>query len=103
MAESPRATAPQAITALVRLGWMAWQGNGEVETALDLFDEALAIDSESDTARYLKAQVLWCGADDPDQAAGLLEEVLSDPALADESRQVIQSDLDAIEAGEDCS
>lgn len=103
VAESPNATDAQAVTALIRLGWMAWQGNGEVETALNLFDEALAIDAESDTARYLKAQVLWCGADELDQAASLLEAVLSDSELAEESRQVVQSDLDAIESGANCT
>jgi cytochrome c-type biogenesis protein CcmH len=102
VAESPDSSDAQAVTALIRLGWMAWQGNGETETAIDLFDEALAIDSDSDTARYLKAQVLWCGAGDRDQAAALLEEILADPDLADESRDLIQSDLDAINSGEEC-
>ncbi|MFP3880949.1 MAG: cytochrome c-type biogenesis protein CcmH [Actinomycetota bacterium] len=102
VAESANSTDSQAVTALIRLGWIAWQGNGEVTAAIDLFDEALAIDADSDTARYLKAQVLWCGADELEQAAGLLEDVLSDPGLADESREVIQSDLDAIRSGAGC-
>lgn len=102
VAESANSTDSQAVTALIRLGWMAWQGNGEATTAIDLFDEALAIDADSDTARYLKAQVLWCGANELEQAAGLLEDVLSDPDLADESREVIQSDLDAIRSGASC-
>lgn len=102
VAESANSTDSQAVTALVRLGWMAWQGNSEVSTAIDLFDEALAIDADSDTGRYLKAQVLWCGANELEQAAGLLEDVLSDPDLADESREVIQSDLDAIRSGAGC-
>lgn len=103
VAESANSTDSQAVTALIRLGWMAWQGNGEATTAIDLFDEALAIDAGSDTARYLKAQVLWCGANELEQAAGLLEDVLSDPDLADESREVIQSDLDAILSGASCT
>lgn len=103
VAGSPDSSDAQAVTALTRLGWMAWQGNRETQTAIDLFDEALAIDADSDTARYLKAQVLWCGADDPGQAASLLEEVLADPGLTDESRQVIQSDLDAIDSGAGCT
>lgn len=103
VAESPNVSDTQAVTALIRLGWMAWQGNGEVTAAVDLFDEALAIDAGSDTARYLKAQVLWCGADEPDQAAALLEEVLSDPDLADESGEIIRSDLDAINSGASCT
>lgn len=103
VAESANSTDSQAVTALIRLGWMAWQGNGEATTAIDLFDEALAIDAGSDTARYLKAQVLWCGTNELEQAAGLLEDVLSDPDLADESREVIQSDLDAIRSGASCT
>lgn len=103
VADSPDATAPQTVTALIRLGWMTWQGNGEAGTAVDLFDQALSIEPDSDTARYLKAQVLWCGPGDVDQAASLLEEVLSDPELTGESRDVVQSDLDAIESGASCS
>lgn len=103
VAESANATDPQAVTALIRLGWMAWEGNGEADTAVNLLDEALAIDSDSDTARYLKAQVLWCGTDESDEAAGLLEDVLADPGLADESRELIQSDLEAIRSGASCT
>lgn len=103
VAESPDATDQQALTALIRLGWMAWEGNREVETAVGLLDQALAIDEDSDTARYLKAQVLWCGAGDTEQAGELLEEVLSDPELADDSRELIQSDLDAIRSGASCT
>jgi len=102
VAESPNAADPEAVTALIRLGWMAWEGNGEAGTALDLLDEALAIDSGSDTARYLKAQVLWCGAGDAAGAAELLQAVLGDPELADDSRELIQSDLDAIRSGDSC-
>jgi cytochrome c-type biogenesis protein CcmH len=101
--ESPNATDPQATTALIRLGWMAWQGNGEAETAINLLDQALAIDRGSDTARYLKAQVLWCGTDEPDRAAELLTEILGDNDLADESRDVIESDLAQINSGESCA
>ena len=103
VAESPDATEPQAVTSLIRLGWMAWQGNGEADAALDLFDQALALETDSDTARYLKAQVLWCGPGELEEAAGLLEEVLADPALADDSRDLIESDLAAIEDGRSCA
>lgn len=103
VAESPNATDPQAVTALVRLGWMAWEGNGEVETAVNLFDQALSIDANSDTARYLKAQVLWCGAGQPEEAAHLIEDVLADPQLADDSRDLLEADLEAIESGTTCT
>ena len=58
MAEDPNASGDEAITALVRLGWMAYAGNGEVETATRLIDEALAIDPESSVARYVRASGL---------------------------------------------
>jgi len=103
VAESANATDPQAVTSLIRLGWMAWQGNGEADAALDLLDQALALDADSDTARYLKAQVLWCGPGEFEKAAGLLEEILADPELADDSRDLIESDLAAIESGRSCA
>lgn len=103
VAESQNSTEPQAVTALIRLGWMAWEGNGQVEAAVDLLDQALAIDGNSDTARYLKAQVLWCGANQPEKAATLIEDVLADPQLAEESRDVLEADLEAIESGTSCT
>jgi cytochrome c-type biogenesis protein CcmH len=101
--ESSNVSEPQVVAALIRLGWMAWQGNGEAATAIDLFDQALAIDQGSHTARYLKAQVLWCGAGQPERAAQLLNAVLADPELAGESRELIESDLASIDSGEGCA
>jgi len=103
VADSANATDGQAVTALARLGWMAWDGNAEVETALNLFDQALAIDPSAMTAQYLKGQVLWCGAGDHEQAGAVFATVLSDPDLDAESRAAVQSDLDAVTAGEDCA
>jgi hypothetical protein len=82
---------------------MAWEGNGEAETAIDLLDEALTIDTGSDTARYLKAQILWCGTGDEETAAELLEEVLSQPELEDDVRRFVNADLEAIQSGETCA
>jgi tetratricopeptide (TPR) repeat protein len=103
VAESANASDPQVVAALTRLGWMAWEGNAEAETATQLLDEALAIDPGSDTARYLKAQVLWCGSGARDEAADLLEDVLADSDLEGESRAVVESDLAAIQSGESCA
>lgn len=103
VAESTNASDAQAVTALIRLGWMAWEGNGEAGTAIDLLDQALAIDPGADTARYLKAQVLWCGPGELDDAAELLEAVLEDPELSTDSRQVVASDLESIRSGEGCT
>ena len=103
VAESQDAADPEVVTALVRLGWMTWQGNGEAETAIDLFDQALAIDEDSTTARYLKAQVLWCGSGDTEEASVLLEAVRDDPDVDDDVRRFVTADLEAIRSGEACA
>lgn len=102
VAESTNATGPQVVTALVRLGWMAWLSNAEVADAVGLFDQALAIDSGSSTAKYFKGQVLWCGAGATAEAEALFEEVLADPELTGEPRARVQADLDALRSGQGC-
>jgi len=100
--ESSTAVEGEVVTALVRLGWMAWDGNGEANAAIGLLDQALSIDPSASTAAYLKAQVLWCGGGDIDQASDLLEDVLSTADLATDARQIVETDLDAILSGESC-
>jgi cytochrome c-type biogenesis protein CcmH len=102
VAEDPEASNPEAITALVRLGWMAFDGNGEVETATRLIDEALVLDPDSQLARYVRARVLWCGAGDAEQAVQAFEGLLAEPDLATETRPQVESDLSAAQAGEGC-
>lgn len=102
VAESSNASGQQVITALIRLGWMAWDGNGEAEAALGLFDEALEIDPEATTAKYLKARVLWCGAIDPVEAADLYREILSDQSLTDDTRTQVEAELSTLESGGGC-
>lgn len=103
VAGSATATDTQAVTALIRLGWMAWDGNAEAEAAIGLFDQALAIDASSSTAMYLKGQVLWCGNEDNESAADLFEQVLADPDLSDEARQQVTADLDQVASGATCT
>jgi cytochrome c-type biogenesis protein CcmH len=103
VAESPRASNIEAVTALVRLGWMAWDGNAEAEAALGLFDQALAIDPEASAAGFLKARVLWCGTGDAAAATDLLNSILANPNTPSDSRDLVQNDLDAIASGEACS
>lgn len=103
VAQSANATGSQAVSALVRLGWMAWDGNAEADTAIELFDQALAIDSSSSTALYLKGQVLWCGTGDADAAIELFEDVLSDPALSADARSRVEADLTAANNGSTCT
>jgi cytochrome c-type biogenesis protein CcmH len=103
VADSPIASDSQVVTALVRLAWMAWEGNDEVDAAIGLLDQALAIDDGSAPALYLKGQVLWCGSNAFEESAGLFQQILADPELPDESRQTVQDDLDAVNAGTACT
>jgi cytochrome c-type biogenesis protein CcmH len=102
IAEAPEASGSQAVTALVRLGWMAWLSNAEVADALGLFDQALEIDPSSWFALYYKGRVLWCGAGENDRAVELFREVLANPDLPDESRTQVEADLDATDSGASC-
>jgi tetratricopeptide (TPR) repeat protein len=103
VAESENATNAEAAAALTRLGWMAFEGNGEVDTALRLLDQALAIEPGAPVALYLKGRVQWCGAGDTEKAIALFEEVLADPSLPDESRTEIEADLDRVSSGAACA
>jgi len=103
IADSALASDSEAVTALVRLGWMAWDGNGEVEAAIGLFDQALIIEAGSTTAMYLKGQVLWCGAGDNEAAAALFSKVLKAPGLSGDSQAVVVLSLDSVSSGEPCT
>jgi cytochrome c-type biogenesis protein CcmH len=103
VAEAAVASDAEVVTALVRLGWMAWDGNGEVETAIGLFDQALIIDSDSTTAMFLKGQVLWCGAGESNAAADLFSDVLADPELSEDSKALVGSSFEAVSSGEPCA
>jgi tetratricopeptide (TPR) repeat protein len=103
VAENGEATDTEAAAALIRLGWMAYEGNGEVNTAIRLLDQALAIEPGAPVALYLKGRVQWCGAGDAEAAISLFEEVLENPALPEESRSEIEADLDLANSGAACT
>lgn len=102
VAQDEQSTDDEATTALIGLGWMAYDGNGEVDTAITLLDEALAVSPGSQTALYLKGQVLWCGAGENQQAVELFEQVLADGDLEDATRASVETDLALASAGEPC-
>ena len=102
VAESSDSTGPQTVAALAGLGWMTWEGNRQAETAIALFDQALAIDSGSVPVRYLKSKVLWCSDLSPSDAQSILDSMLAGSTLTDEWRVVVQRDLDALLSGEEC-
>ncbi|HLF42635.1 MAG TPA: cytochrome c-type biogenesis protein CcmH [Acidimicrobiia bacterium] len=103
VAESEEATDSEAAAALTRLGWMAYEGNGEVETAIRLLDQALAIEPASPVTLYLKGRVQWCGAGEAQTAVSLFEEVLENPSLPDELRSEVEVDLDRASSGAACT
>lgn len=101
VAESETADDGQAHTALARLGWMAFEGNGEVDTALALLDQALRIQA-TPMALYLKGQVLWCGSGQPERAGELFQQVLDLGGLEGEPRDQVADDLLRARRGEGC-
>jgi tetratricopeptide (TPR) repeat protein len=103
VAQSENATNTEAAASLTRLGWMAYEGNGEVETAIQLLDQALAIEPGSPVALYLKGRVQWCGAGDAETAVVMFEEVLENPELPVNSRTEIQAALDRASSGAACT
>ncbi len=95
---------PELATAtLVRLGWMVYDGNQEVELAASLIRQALDITPDYPLGLYLLARVEWCGAGDPAAAVPLLEQAMANPGLDSESRSVIEADLAVARAGGPCS
>ena len=89
-------------TAMSRMGWMAFQGNDQVDLALELFDRALELGPDDPYITYLKALVQWCGAGDGEQAVALLEEVLTSTEIDEESRATVEADLAQVTAGQPC-
>ena len=92
----------QASEAYTKLGWMVYDGNGEVDLGLSLIDRALEISPADPFALYLKGRVLWCGRDDNDGAASLFTQVLDSSSLDDDVRGEVAADLAAASAGESC-
>jgi cytochrome c-type biogenesis protein CcmH/NrfF len=91
-----------AVRALSHLGWIVFDGNGEVELADSLFDRALEAVPDDPFTLYLKGRVSWCGADDPAQAADLFSRVLGQSGLDPEVRQRVTNDLTAVQSGVTC-
>jgi tetratricopeptide (TPR) repeat protein len=95
-------TAIQAAEAYTRLGWMVYDGNGEIDLGLSLIDNALEVAPGDPYAFYLKGRVLWCGRDDNDRAAAIFTEVLLSSGIDDAVRQQVAEDLEAASSGETC-
>ena len=103
VADSETSSAPQEVIALVQMGRLVWDGNGEADLAISLFDQALEIDGSSWAALYNKGVVLWCGHGDFPQAEATIQTALSIGEMPDNVAATATADLAAISAGEACS
>ncbi len=103
VAQSEAAADNQAATALTRLGWMAYEGNNEVDTALALLGEARALAPDDPFPLYLHGLVTWCGAHDPAAGAEAFRRVLAMSQLDDPTRAQVEAALARAEAGQACA
>lgn len=99
----PAAPTILVATALTRLGWIVYAGNGEAELALGLLERALEVVPGDPSITYLKAIVLWCGQSQTAEAVDLMEQVLASPDLDDEEKATVEGDLNAARADLPCS
>jgi cytochrome c-type biogenesis protein CcmH len=102
VASSETAPDPQVATALTRLGWMAYSGNGEVDTALDLLTQAQEVAPDDPFPLYLAGLIHWCGRDDTDRAVSAFRQVLASDLGDSTIRAEVEEELAAAEAGEPC-
>ena len=91
-----------ASAALTRVAWIVWIGNGLTDLALQTVDQAIDADPTNTEATYVKAQILWCGLDEPEAAVPLLEGVLDSDDLDAATRAQVETDLSLAAAGEGC-
>ncbi|MGH8927222.1 MAG: cytochrome c-type biogenesis protein CcmH [Acidimicrobiia bacterium] len=92
----------QAAAAYTRLGWMVYDGNGEVELGLSLIDNALELAPDDPFALYLKGRLVWCGQNNNERAAELFNQVLTAPGLTDDVQGQVEEVLAVVEAGGTC-
>lgn len=95
-------TIDEQAEALAKTGWMVYDGNDEVELAIELLDRALELRPDFALAGYFKAQVVWCGAERTEEAIGLFEAVLSNPDLPEDARADVEAARQAAAAGQGC-
>lgn len=91
-----------ASAALTRVAWIVWVGNGLTDLALQTVDQALTAAPDNTEAAYVKAQIVWCGTDDPAGAVPLLESVLASDQIDDAVRVQVETDLELAASGQGC-
>lgn len=102
LAADPAPSPTLVAAALTRLGWIVYQGNGEVDLAFGLFARALELSPDDPYIIYLTALVTWCGTGNVGGAKLLLEQVLASPTIDSEARAAVEADLAAAGEGETC-
>ncbi|MGH8873919.1 MAG: tetratricopeptide repeat protein [Acidimicrobiia bacterium] len=95
-------SSPEEATALSRVGWMAYDGNGEVELARSYLEKALTIQPGFSEATYLLGLVALCGEHDPQVAIPLFEQVLEDPEMPAPARPDVEEALATARSGGSC-
>jgi len=97
------ATEPRLVSnTLSRVAWIVWIGNDQVSLALELIDRAIEVAADNPEALYIKAQLHWCGLDEPESAIPILERLVS-MDLGEESIQQLTEDLEAVRGGQPCT
>ncbi len=91
-----------AAVSLTRVAWMVWLQQQDPGLPLELVDQALALLPDHPETLYVKAQIIWCGMDDPATAADLLRQVAASDGLPPEVQTQVGDDLAAIESGTPC-
>jgi tetratricopeptide (TPR) repeat protein len=102
VAENPNTAPRELAVAIARIGWIAWVSTGDDVRALEALEQSLAIDPSNIETVYTKAQILWCGSGDLEQAEALLEDISSAADLPDVISDQVGADLAAVRAGGGC-
>ncbi len=83
--------------ALANVGWITYLGSDEVEIALSLVEQSLAVEPENPMAYWFLANIRLDGLDDPAGAIAPLERFLAYPDVPDELRREAESLLSRAE------
>jgi tetratricopeptide (TPR) repeat protein len=98
----PRARRAQYALSLSRVAWIGWLSTGDTASALATVDQSLRIDPSNSETYYIKAQILWCGEVDTEEAIALFQTVLRADDLTEEIRAQVTGDLKTASSGQSC-
>ncbi len=98
----PRTRRAQYALSLSRVAWIGWLSTGDTASALATVDQSLRIDPSNSETYYIKAQILWCGEMDTEEAITLFQTVLRADDLTEEIRAQVTDDLKTASSGQSC-